>query len=125
MHREMKEVVIVSRGSFVSSTFIRRFPNCDINIIPHYRLQRNAYEDKYNLIVPYVSSEEIPAIQEPLKMMCQKLMPPIVAVTDSFVGVSKELAELGLFTIFVKPVDAETIVSLAGAYCENGTIRYA
>ena len=118
----MRKVLVVSNGTFVSSTFAQRFPNHEIKVTTPHQLPATAHEDKYNLIVLDVPSGEILTIKETLIMMCQKFRTPIVAVTDSFADVSAlstELAEAGPFPILVKPVDAEMVVSLGEAFMSS------
>lgn len=119
----MRRVLIVSNGTHVSNAFVQRFPTYEINVISPGLLPVNEYEGRYNLIVLDVLYEEIPMIKEPLKMMCRKFKTPIVVVTDSFADVldiSKRLAIDGPFPVFVKPVDAEIVVSLGEAYACMG-----
>ncbi len=114
----MNKILIISEGDFVSKAFVRRFPKYNINVIPPHQLPLNAYEDKYNLVLVDVPAEIVPIMKEPLKMIHQ-FGTPVVVITDS--NLSKDvMAEVEPLTIFfVKPVDPEMVVSLAGAYLDH------
>lgn len=114
----MNKILIISEGDFVIKAFAGRFPNYDINVIPPHQLPANAFEDKYNLVLVDVPAEVVQVIIEPLKKIHQ-FGTPIVVVTDS--SLSKDvLTEVEPLTIFfVKPVDPEMVISLAGAYLDH------
>ena len=113
----MNKILLIAEGDFVSGAFARRFPNCEVNVIAPHKLTTNAYEDKYNLVLVDVPSEVVTVIKEPLKII-HRIGTPVVVVTDAHLS-KDALAEMEPLTIFVKPVDPEMVVSLAGAYLDH------
>ena len=108
----MKKILVVSNESFFSTTFSKRFKDCEVEAVHLDKLSQDVFRT-YDVAVIDVPAEKIQDIRKPLEILHKQLGTPIVMITDCFFSKdAHSLCGIENMPIFVKPVDTELVVSI-------------